>query len=79
MNLEFKLLSRKFILAVLALLSTTLLVWFGHISDGVYSAVVIATVGAYIAGNVVQKSLDKVEGCVYIFFFVQPEETRFWY
>ena len=46
--------SRKFALALLALLSTTGLVWFGHISDGVYSAVVIATVGAYITGNVVQ-------------------------
>lgn len=47
-------LSRKFLLALLALLSATGLVWAGHISDGVYSAVVIATVGAYITGNVAQ-------------------------
>lgn len=46
--------SRKFALALLTLLSTTWLVYAGHISDGVYSAVVIATVGAYITGNVVQ-------------------------
>lgn len=51
--------SRKFIMTVFALLSANLLVWLGHISDGVYSAVVIATVGAYIAGNVAQKSLEK--------------------
>ena len=47
--------SRKFILAVLSLLASTGLCWFGHIADGVYSAVVIATVGAYITGNVIQK------------------------
>jgi hypothetical protein len=46
---------RKFVLAVLCLASATALVWAGHIADGVYSAVVIATVGAYIAGNVIQK------------------------
>ncbi len=50
-----RLTSRKFILAILALLSSTLLCWFGRIADGVYSAVVIATVGAYITGNVLQK------------------------
>jgi len=32
------------------------LVWGGFISDVVYSTVVIATVAAYIAGNVSQKS-----------------------
>ena len=47
--------SRKFILAVLSLISATGLVWSGHISDGVYSAVMLATVGAYVTANVVQK------------------------
>lgn len=47
--------SRKFILAVLSLISATWLCWAGHIADGVYSAVVIATVGAYLAANVTQK------------------------
>ena len=51
--------SRKFILAVASLLSATGLCIAGHIADGVYSAVVIATVGAYIAGNVVQKATSK--------------------
>lgn len=51
--------SRKFLLSLFALLSATLLTWFGHIADGVYSAVVIATVGAYIAGNVTQKATAK--------------------
>lgn len=51
--------SRKFILACASLISATALVWFGHVSDGVYSAVVIATVGAYVTANVGQKVLDK--------------------
>lgn len=50
--------SRKFILAMLTLLSASLLCWFGHIFEGVYSAVVIATVGAYLAANVVQKKVQ---------------------
>lgn len=45
-------LSRKYILALLTLVSATGLVYFGKIADGVYSAVVIATVAAYITGNV---------------------------
>lgn len=51
--------SRKFLLALLTLATTTLLVWNKHISDGVFSAVVIATVGAYIVGNVAQKQIEK--------------------
>jgi hypothetical protein len=51
--------SRKFILAALSLASATGLVAFGLIADGVYSAVVIATVGAYITGNVAQKAVLK--------------------
>lgn len=51
--------SRKFLLALLSLASATGLVWSGHIADGVYSAVVIATVGVYIAGNVTQKATAK--------------------
>ncbi len=46
---------RKFVLAMCALASATGLVGLGHISDAVYSAVTIATCGAYIGGNVVQK------------------------
>lgn len=53
--------SRKFILALLTLASATWLVYSCHIADGVYSAVVIATVGAYIVGNVAQKATEKGE------------------
>jgi hypothetical protein len=52
------LLSRKFLLAIGVLASATFLVFDGKIADGVYSAVVIATVGAYIAGNVMQKKSE---------------------
>ena len=54
-----RLTSRKFILAVLTLAATVYLCAAGHIHEGVYSAVVIATVGAYIAGNVAQKATAK--------------------
>jgi|OpeIllAssembly_1097287.scaffolds.fasta_scaffold00017_22 hypothetical protein len=54
-----RLTSRKFLLCLATLLSVTLLVWFAKIGDGVYSAVLIATVGAYIAGNVTQKWVEK--------------------
>ena len=49
------LLSRKFIATMAALASSTWLCWSGRIADGVYSTVVIATVGAYLAANVTQK------------------------
>ncbi len=50
-----RLTSRKFILAVLSLLSAFILVWFDKIDAGVYATVVVATVGAYLAANVTQK------------------------
>lgn len=50
------LLSRKFVLSMCTLLITSTLCYLGSISDGVYSTVIIATVGAYITGNVLQKN-----------------------
>lgn len=50
--------SRKFIVACLSLASTTWLVWSGHITDGVYSAVTIATVGSYLTANVLQRKQE---------------------
>lgn len=47
--------SRKFLLAAATLASVSALVWFGKVDGGVYSAVVIATVAAYVTGNVMQK------------------------
>lgn len=52
-------LSRKFLAAMAALGSAHWLVLTGRIADGVYSAVVIATVAVYIAGNVAQKATAK--------------------
>ena len=51
--------SRKFLLALATVASATWLVAAGHIADGVYSAVVIAAVGGYLAANVTQKATAK--------------------
>jgi len=51
--------SRKFIVAMAAIASASWLVYTGHIADGVYSAVVIAAVGGYLAANVTQKATAK--------------------
>ena len=53
------LLSRKFLLAMSTLISNHYLVANHFIADGVYSAVMIATVGAYLTANVVQKATAK--------------------
>lgn len=50
---------RKFVAAILSCASASALCWFGHIADGVYSAVMIATMGAYMAANVSQKVVLK--------------------
>lgn len=52
-------LSRKFLMALAVLSSATWLVAAGHIADGVYSAVVIATVAGYYTANVTQKATTK--------------------
>ena len=44
-------------LAILALISLDVLAWNGMISDSLYITGLIATVGAYIVGNVVQSKI----------------------
>ena len=50
---------RKFVVAMSAIASASWLVYSGHIADGVYSAVVIAAGGGYLAANVTQKATAK--------------------
>jgi hypothetical protein len=47
--------SRKFIVALLSIMSCTGLMYMSKISDGVYSTIMVATIGAYLAANVLQK------------------------
>jgi hypothetical protein len=49
---------RRFLLTVAAQVSSNVLVWAGKISDDVYSVVILATVAAYIAGNVTQRKIE---------------------
>lgn len=46
---------RKFVLALGAGVVSSVLVWFGKITPDAYSTVILATVAAYIVGNVGQK------------------------
>jgi len=46
---------RKFILSMISVLCTSVLCWFGKIDPGVFSVVMVATISAYMAGNVLQK------------------------
>lgn len=50
---------RKFLATIAAIASCTALAWFGKVDAGVYSVVMVATVGVYIAGNVTQKMAVK--------------------
>lgn len=50
---------RKFVMTLGCGLATTLLTWFGKIDAATYSLVIVATVGAYITGNVVQKKVQE--------------------
>lgn len=45
---------RRFLLAVGCGLVTTALCWFGKIDGATYAMVIVATVGSFIAGNVVE-------------------------
>lgn len=49
---------RKFVMTLGCGVATTLLTWFGKIDGTTYSLVIVATVGAYIAGNVTQKKVQ---------------------
>lgn len=55
---EYSLLQRvggqKFILSMVVVLLTTLLCWFSKIEPGIYSVVIVAVVGAFVAGDVIQ-------------------------
>lgn len=51
--------SRKFLLCLLSLATGIVLVSIGKISDNVFATILLGTVGAYITGNVVQKTFGR--------------------
>ncbi len=53
------LLSRKFIITAMTLLASTWMLYERLLTSADYKAVVIGTVGLYIAGNVAQKATAK--------------------
>lgn len=50
-----RLTSRKFILAMSAVLSASVLVGLHLIADGVYATIVVSTLTGYLTANVAQK------------------------
>lgn len=59
--IQSRLLSRKFILALLSQAANAALCALGHIDAGVYATVTALCVGGYITGNVVQKATSPTE------------------
>lgn len=53
---------RKFGVVVLAVLLASALMWLERISDGVYSTIIVAVVGGYLAANVTQKATRRGDG-----------------
>ena len=51
--------SRKFVLVLGSGIINALLLWYGKLTPDAYSMIVIATLGAYIAGNVFQKTKEQ--------------------
>ncbi len=51
--------SRKFILSLVSVLATAILCAAGIVSESIYSTVIIAVVGGYLAANVTQKATEK--------------------
>jgi len=49
---------RKFLLVASTQVLSFVLIWFGKIDGGVYSAVIIATVAAYVTANVAQRKVE---------------------
>jgi hypothetical protein len=47
-------LENRFVLCVGCGAVCSLLLWFGKLSDGSYLAIILATVGAYVTGGVVE-------------------------
>lgn len=50
---------RRFLLAVGCGAITSVLCWYGKISDVVYATVVLGTVGGFITGNVIESVKGK--------------------
>ncbi len=50
---------RKFLASMYAFIQTGILQWNGKINDGVYSAVMLAVVAAFIVGNVAQYHVER--------------------
>ena len=52
---------RKFIATMTIFILTSMLMWFGKITDGVFQNIFISTIVAYIGGNVYQKVNERIE------------------
>lgn len=51
-------LENRFCLCVGCGLVSSLLLWFGKLQDASYTTIILATVGAYVAGGVVERTRE---------------------
>jgi len=58
---------RRFLLTLLSSLAATILQWFGKLDPAgtTYAAITIATVAAYITGNVVERKNNELNKTLY--------------
>lgn len=52
---------RRFILSVGCGLVTSFLLWFGKLDSGAYTAIIMGTVGAYIASDTIQRVKENAQ------------------
>ncbi len=55
MNTWASFLENRFVLCVGCAAVCSVLLWFSKLSDGSYTTIIIATVGAYIAGGAIER------------------------
>ena len=58
-NLTERVGGRKFLISMLVVVVSSILVYKYRINDGVYSNIIIALLGIYVGGNVIQKIKNK--------------------
>jgi hypothetical protein len=67
---------RRFLLTLLVGAATTVLTWYGKITDSIYRDVILGTVGIFIGGTTLQKNTQiKATGSTNVAAGKRPEDN----